>query len=181
MPNHCTNYLQVDGTAEDVKSFMDAVSVPTTHDEEYQICRTLLPLPEDAHKTIDGGTVSVFSDTGYDTALRLWGTKWGDYDVQLLESSNPLSANFFYLTAWSPMTEALVSISQMYPNLTFRQAYIEEGCGFCGGEVIQNGEIKIHCDISLSDYPVIDDEGTFDKYHEWYEEKIDAAQAAVGM
>jgi Ferredoxin-like domain in Api92-like protein len=187
MPNWCENYLQVDGDKLEVLSFVNAVSAPISGEpedgEEYRICRSLLPLPENAHKILDNG-IRAFTDIGYNTALAMWGTKWGDCDTTMLESSTPVSANFYYQTAWSPMTEALLSISAMFPKLKFRQAYIEEGNAFCGGEVVENGLVMVRTDVTLDDAPLYD-ENDENKYYEdhqnWRNEKLEAVQNVVGI
>lgn len=79
----------------------------------------------------------------YDWRLNNYGTKWGMYEVEYRGtcSGKVSSAEFYYMTAWSPATEYFLAVSQKFPTLTFYHEYADEGGWFVGAESIQDGEI----------------------------------------
>lgn len=81
----------------------------------------------------------------YDWAIRNWGTKWNAYDVTewgiVSQDKGELSASIYYETAWSPVTQLLLTVSRDYPTLEFYHEFADEGGSFLGSEVILNGQI----------------------------------------
>ena len=182
MPNWCSNDLYVSGPEKELKEFMNeltnTVDVPRTERTNViEICQTFLPLPDDAYKIeeiADGTTLSVFTDTGYDTACDLWGSKWGDCDTGMDVDSphydgDKSYANFQYQSAWGPITEGLLKISKLFPGLLFEERYSEAGMCFRGINLIRDGEIveQDYQDYSFGGYTgtsikreITDDEDT---------------------
>jgi hypothetical protein len=79
----------------------------------------------------------------YNWAIKNWGTKWGvydcsDFDVMTIPNSNNCEAiaTIFYLTAWCPATEFYLTVSAMFPKLTFKHEFAEEGGFFWDGKVL---------------------------------------------
>jgi hypothetical protein len=98
-------------------------------------------------------------DNWYDWAISNWGSKWGVYDetewnITEVEDDGLSSAGINYQTAWSPVTIAWEKISKNYPTLEFFHEFADEGGGFVGSQLIQNGEI-----IEDNDYEWDSDEG----------------------
>jgi hypothetical protein len=98
-------------------------------------------------------------DNWYDWAISNWGSKWGVYDetewnITEVEDDGLTSAGINYQTAWSPVTNAWERISKNYPTLEFFHEFADEGGGFVGNQLIQNGEI-----IEDNDYEWDSDEG----------------------
>lgn len=93
-------------------------------------------------------------DNWYDWQIANWGTKWDCYDHgEWNVKHDPMDeysvvAELFYMTAWSPATEALKHISSQFPDLTFKHEFADEGGGFIGYEIIQNGESIEQCDYN---------------------------------
>lgn len=81
----------------------------------------------------------------YNWAVNNWGTKWGAYDVTKWSvngiDSETSAATIYYETAWTPATALWLTVSKMYPTLTFFHEFADEGGGFLGNETIENGDI----------------------------------------
>jgi hypothetical protein len=60
-----------------------------------------------------------------------------------------------FTTAWSPIINGLVKVSEKYPLLDFTYTFYEGGMAFVGGVGIKNGELISEID---EEYP----SGTFD-------------------
>jgi len=88
----------------------------------------------------------------YHWNCRNWGTKWdvcasnGDeYSDTRMEITDDGSVMYHFNTAWSPVGEVLMKLSEQYPTLNFDYEYEEEqgwggSCTFLGGEDIACGE-----------------------------------------
>ena len=84
----------------------------------------------------------------YHWNCRNWGTKWdvcasnGDeYSDTRMEITDDGSVMYHFNTAWSPVGEVLMKLSEQYPTLNFDYEYEEETgwggtCTFLGGEDI---------------------------------------------
>jgi hypothetical protein len=96
-------------------------------------------------------------DNWYDWAIANYGSKWGVYDEgewNITEDGDITSAGINYQTAWSPVTNAWERISKNYPSLEFFHEFADEGGGFVGNQLIQNGDI-----VEDNDYEWDSDEG----------------------
>jgi len=96
-------------------------------------------------------------DNWYDWAIVNYGSKWGVYDEgewNITEDGDITSAGINYQTAWSPVTNAWERISKNYPSLEFFHEFADEGGGFVGNQLIQNGDI-----VEDNDYEWDSDEG----------------------
>ena len=90
--------------------------------------------------------LSFDSDHWYDWNVRNWGTKWDvcvneddKYPETELTDEGENFISYRFNTAWSPPTEAIVKLSEQYPNLVFTLSF-EEETGWGGEVVIENGE-----------------------------------------
>ena len=91
----------------------------------------------------------------YHWNCRNWGTKWdvcasnGDeYSDTRMEITDDGSVMYHFNTAWSPVGEVLIKLSEQYPTLEFDYEYEEEQgwggtCTFKGGEDIACDEWDI--------------------------------------
>jgi hypothetical protein len=84
----------------------------------------------------------------YGWCISNWGTKWGACDSELLcseeiklKGKESWEVEYRFNTAWSPPKEALLHISEMFPNLSFVLKYWEGGCCFKGVFKFENGEV----------------------------------------
>jgi len=104
----------------------------------------------------------------YHWNCRNWGTKWdvcasnGDqYSDTRMEITDDGSVMYHFNTAWSPIGEVLIKLSEQYPTLNFDYEYEEEqgwggSCTFLGGKDIACGEYDIP--MSHRDYKDRDQE-----------------------
>jgi hypothetical protein len=90
--------------------------------------------------------LSFDSDHWYDWNVRNWGTKWDvcvneddKYPETELTGESKDFISYRFNTAWSPPVEAIVKLSEQYPNLVFTLSF-EEETGWGGEVVIVNGE-----------------------------------------
>ena len=84
----------------------------------------------------------------YHWNCRNWGTKWdvavdnkAEYSNTEITVNDDGSVMYHFQTAWSPVGEVLMKLSEMYPTLEFDYEYEEEqgwggSCTFLGGEDI---------------------------------------------
>jgi len=117
----------------------------TDNGDEFEFSQPVLehffPLPADASRemtTNDGKTISVFTDTGYNTAISLWGTKWPDSNTRITEL--PTSLNWKFDSPWGPPVEGMEKLSALYPDLYFANAWEEEQ-GIFRGFVLRGGRL----------------------------------------
>ena len=102
----------------------------------------------------------------YHWNCRNWGTKWdvavdnkSDYSDTRMEITDDGSVMYHFNTAWSPVGEVLMKLSEQYPTLNFDYEYEEEqgwggSCTFLGGEDIACDEYDIpesHADYKERD------------------------------
>lgn len=75
----------------------------------------------------------------YRWCINNWGTKWGDFQTKVVKDRCKQTVIKFE-SAWSPPTEALLTISKMFPKLKFHLRAKEEDCkAWAYG--IQNGRM----------------------------------------
>ena len=166
MPNHCENTLTITGS--NVEEFIKAVTVlDEDGKEQIEILATQYPCPEElqeAHSTIDADPntepelyhlqqerIEKYGHKDwYHWCIENWGTKWGDYDNELLDDET-----IWFMSAWSPPIPGLEIVSQKWPELIFLLEYLEPGMAFCGSWSLQNGKtgIDVHQDIPLLSCP----------------------------
>ena len=194
MPNHVTNHLTVSGPKDDLLAFHNAINFG--EGESNGIIRAFIPFPEElTGKSItnnDGEVVGVaFTDEGYAWCLNNWGTKWGDYDTKVswgpVDTLNLIPGNeanpdetewcvvYRYDTAWSPANQAILTISSMFPNLTFVTTWTEEGYQSAGAFIAHNGLSAVeYSDYNEHpDYPDWDDVDAVDTFHDAWCQYVD--------
>jgi len=169
MPNHCSNSLTVSGPREEVSDFIKRVTCAPTESNArtgYAILDNLYPIPQELKDTVSGflgdgdeqkaleekqkANIAKYGHKDwYDWAYAKWGTKWGDYETDLVNESDK-EAQFHFDSAWGPPVPGIVHVSGMFPNLKFLLSYEEGGMCFLGAVGIHNGEIVVECE---GDYP----------------------------
>lgn len=138
MPNHCFNQLEVTGPKEQLFEFYERITAANDG-----IIRPFIPFPEELNgKEItdkDNKVVGrAFSDDGYSWCMENWGTKWADYDTEVvdepfsIEGTDEWRVNFTFDSAWCPPEAAIQTIGGMFPNLYFKNYYEEFGMGYMG-------------------------------------------------
>lgn len=197
MPNHVDNRLTVTGDVAELKKFISA----TYEGNENYDFNKLVPLDPRASKEVRwekaDGTEQVFTAfadkekdgfDGYNEACRMWGSKWGAYDIQaggawyeVLDKEEYHDVTFTYNSAWSPAGELMRRISEQFPTLSFGTWFTEEGMGFAGWELYKNGELISEASHDLSGVPSCDydDEDSIDKYDQAMEEVWGELESAL--
>lgn len=75
----------------------------------------------------------------YDWSIKNWGTKWNACRTQIPDTE---TAEVYFDTAWSPVPQILLALTERYPDCIFEYEYAEEQPGnFAGYCVFQAGEI----------------------------------------
>lgn len=158
MPNHCETDLYIRGPQEKIDEFaawLDEI-------EGQEICRAVLPYP-DPYKTMDeearafsffnreeqdpekrkaaeeayvakyGHNKDGYNAGGYEWCCRMWGTKWGTYEIDFTPQTKR-GALLSFQSAWSPPSDAVFeALSRKFPELTFEAEWFEGGAAYCGG------------------------------------------------
>ena len=81
-----------------------------------------------------------YNSGGYGWCIENWGTKWGFYDVELIEDSKD-ELLYTFNTAWSPALPVIEKMGEMFPSLKFELRYFEGGSCFNGLYRVENGEV----------------------------------------
>lgn len=150
MPNWCGNQLQVRGPSEVVTQMVAAVAAPDT---AFSL-EAIAPFPKtdeeiDAIYQTNARThpalAALFSaDKHTWVAQHLWGTKWDTDTVDsptVFEYAHGLTqVSYRFMTANSPCTAAVCTLSGQYPDLVFLLTYEEPGNGVYGAEVYIAGK-----------------------------------------
>lgn len=151
MPNLCTNSLSLDGPAADIAAFVTAV-----HGQE-SITNALLPVPADQ------------AENWYEWSIANYGTKWGDYDTELV-FHNDTAASYRFSTAWSPLAEGIRQISSQFPTITFTLVFDEPGDELMGGYLIADGKILNVVSVASEDWPELKvDVNGEELFDEWFQ------------
>jgi len=175
MPNWCMNILTVYGPKDSV----DAMSRQMKRASEFA----------------DAGLLSTFVIPAYDEGktnwysahLEMWGTKWdvpyaevnGDLEPLVVDEDSSLCLRFD--TAWSPPTNWLMYLTELYPELFFELRFQEDGMQFAGVMVGAKGvsavqDFDIDYDLDVDSVPGDD---KWEAYEWWIEEQMMAATAAA--
>lgn len=132
MPNYCENTLHIEGTEEEMNTFIkENAGQDETGESVSFTFSASMPIPE------------AEENNWYEWSVENWGTKWdaeiySEWDCEL--GIYQISFN----TAWCPPIEYIENVSKLYPNLTFSLYYVEHGEQFCGEVVAHNGLININ-------------------------------------
>lgn len=77
-----------------------------------------------------------------------WGTKWGAYDQVVDVDSREVRFD----SAWASPSDAVLSISESFPNVKFVLAFSEGGASYYGTETYVDGAEKIECSVMNTDF-----------------------------
>lgn len=166
MPNHCMNMLWVHygyDNAEALRAHFRAAMGLNRPNPQFDF-DAIIPYP-DPYKTMDdemracgsffdaspaakakrelykhkwGHTNDGFNSGGYEWCRANWGTKWGAYDVKLVEYGR--MDLVLFQTAWSPPTPVIKAAAAKFPAVRFELHYAEMGCSFSGTLVVGSNE-----------------------------------------
>ena len=164
MPNWCYNTFTIKGSENDIKQFVDAITVPDTEDVQQGYKRSpydftrLHPCPEELKITAILATtddekaqeLNILYEANrqkygyahwYDWAWANWSTKWRPdiQDFAVSYDGDNSTIEGAYETAWSPCDNLWVHISAKFPNLRILTSYDEESNAFLGASAFTNG------------------------------------------
>lgn len=182
MPNWCNNETEVLGSVEDITEILRLAQTTQYEldavDGELKVFETpfslngLVPMPShllntkttlgkndgEFAKAIAGDKTYEYSDW-YHWRLANWGTKWDlNPDSMCLSpmivNDDNASFTISYDTAWSPICDFWLKVSEMFPNVRIDNRYFEEGCNFIGQAIFEGGEaLADECgEITAEDY-----------------------------
>ena len=125
MPNWVMHHAEFYGKEDKIREIAQAI------DDHGGFLSHIIPLPPEATETIiinDGTPLGVFAEGGYEMALDLWGSKWGDCDTRYEMTDLPggnacLSAKFN--SAWGPIDVGLQRLCARL-NVAVTDFYWEE-------------------------------------------------------
>lgn len=128
MPNWCNNTITLKGNEGDIEKFFE--ELPSKHcaaEEEFSF-NAYLPIPEGM-------------ENSYDWCMDHWGVKWDTSDACIVDGKW-----IHFNTAWGPPLLFVKELSALYPGLEFTIDYEEEGAGFEGTFICEDGNvIKDEC------------------------------------
>jgi hypothetical protein len=151
MPNWCYNNLDVTGEKEEVKRFREfAKAKDPRYDkrgkgEENELSfHSFIPYPDKyllqdiKCRTIKTNCKDGYNQGGYEWCANSWGTKWNAGSVYIEELEEGIRYSFD--TAWAPPIPVVIKMGEMFPELKFKLSFSEEGMGFEGDLIVENGE-----------------------------------------
>ena len=97
-------------------------------------------------KACGGPLKDGYNTGGYEWCNEHWGTKWGLYDVTLVED-HPEDGRLAYTfrSAWAPPVPVIKAMALRYPELTFHLVFYECGAGY-------QGSLKVRGEAVLEDW-----------------------------
>lgn len=172
MPNWCYNTLRVEGDTKTLDKFIKANmgydaqfrgphDSPAEMTEKYFCFNALYPVPDkilavgfdgsyrfDTHS--DNKNAIEFGRAlpdGYNWCSKMWGTKWDIYWDRISEETigfkeGDTEITIQFSTAWAPPIPWLKKVAKMFSNLSFSLQFEEEGTGWFGKWVCENGKIS---------------------------------------
>lgn len=145
MPNWVKNNLRIKSNGEKVLEILEMLKDEgdnMTFEKVVPTPEELLtePSPQRDDKKAKKFKEKYGADDWYDWRCRNWGCKWDASESGFYEQDGYSMVSFE--TPWSPPDEFIKSLSRMFPSVTFEMQYAEEGIGYIGYIVVENGEVK---------------------------------------
>ena len=187
MPNWCYNNLTISGDAGEIAKFNawlggEPLTLQKIKPMPSELEDTTSPTPPDQAEKAKELFAKYGAEDWYAWHVQNWGTKW-DVDAEFDDASSTDDCLIFnFDSAWSPPTNAIIELSNLFPNLTITLRYREDGCLFAGILRVGNGE---HDDIYVDGSKDKEQYRTFiiDEYgddpFEWEEEQEEEAAEAT--
>ena len=144
MPNHIYTTATIFGPTDALTTIHDLA------EKGESVLAHFLPLPAEASETRtstlpDGTTTtySVFAEGGYAMALDLWGSKWADYETEVVcddRTNTDPCLTLRFQSAWSPVVEGYVKLSTML-GITAILGYEDECRNYLGATAVADGKV----------------------------------------
>ena len=149
MPNHVKSNLIFKGSAEDIQRLRSMMETPDNYFDFNAVARMPEELYERCPHHKDERTTELKSKYGYDNwydwAYAHWGTKWNQYGEQWYDECDRWAREneVNIVTAWCFPREVLITLSQIFPEITISYVYADEDAGYnVGRGEIRNGEVE---------------------------------------
>lgn len=155
MPNHVYATIEICGTEKEIIEIKEKIKGVTEDGTDLPFdCNKIVPQPKDPNFD------------WYKWCIDNWGTKWGAYaqpknkEIEILEpnsnslkfikgSDSPLRIiRYPFQTAWSPLDPVIEKLSEMYPDVMIKYAYLDEGEGFAFYDYYKAGEKLAEVDMT---------------------------------
>lgn len=186
MPNHIYTTATIFGPTDALTTIHDLA------DNGKSVLAHFLPLPADAceertYTQQDGTTFtsSVFAPGGYEMAVDLWGSKWADYEVEVLnddrQDAKP-SITLRFQSAWSPVVEGYTKLSTML-GITAVLTYEDECHNYLGATGIKDGRViseEYYDGSKVDEHPLfaeVPEQPSDWNSDEWYQWNSDYSEA----
>jgi hypothetical protein len=190
MPNWVSTTGSVTGSKEEIVKFLNGIT-------DNKILESYVPCPSELRETMSGFTndeeamaelkkkqeaniAKYGHQDWYEWQYSVWGTKWGDSETHFEPMSElpngEYEVQFYFSTAWGPADKGFLTVSSMFPTLTFLFDYDEEAGFFAGLQVMKNGETIFEGMFEPCKYEGefdYDDYESIDKYEAWKSEQSD--------
>ncbi len=161
MPNWVFNSLVIEGEASKIAevkaqlaqpfeekhyNFIDGTHKTEIRNEPLSFWNIIKPTDLEAYYDAKDKP-QTSEDHWYNWNIRNWGVKWDASDVYFVEESEePTSLCYNFSTPWGVPNEAMLTLSEQYPTLTFELEFEEEQ-GWGGTIVYTNG-----CEETTEEY-----------------------------
>lgn len=126
MPNWVDNTLRISGAKSDLEKVR--AQLENGLDEGNFLWNIIHPREEEMadYKSVIGWNGKSIDDpTGwYEWNRSHWGTKWDVEDISVVQDEEGVC--YYFNTAWSPPTVAMVTLSEQFPEIELSLRFIEE-------------------------------------------------------
>ncbi len=164
MPNHVISTVEILGDENTIKKLKETVREVVGQEVFPLSFNRIIPMPTNIFRGNVGEKERQEhgANNWYDWRVENWGTKWNAYnqpeenDIEILESrnnsrdfiankgsikNNLVIIRYSFSTAWSPVSKVMEKLSEMFPEVKIKYAFIEEGYSFGGYEYFQDGTL----------------------------------------
>jgi hypothetical protein len=140
MPNWVENYMEIKGAENTIKEVRARLESGLKDDEFlWGIVHPKDEELEDYNANIGSGGKPMLDPTGwYGWNMEHWGTKWDASEIIVEVSEDDSCVGYSFNTAWSPPINAMISLSQQYPDIEISLRFLEEQ-GWGGISVYKGG------------------------------------------
>lgn len=145
MPNYIKNNLRIKANGEKVLEILEMIKDENGNMTFEKIAPTPKELEIEPSPQRDKEKAKKFkekygADDWYNWRCKNWGCKWDAGESGFYEEDGYSMVSF--TTPWSPPKEFLEKLSKMFPNVTFALQFAEEGDGYVGQMVAEEGAIQ---------------------------------------
>lgn len=148
MPNWCSNDIHIEGSKEAVDKLVAFVGRPITKkydDGDVFYEKPIFSFENIKASTHDMNSSALFPSSGpedwYHNNINSWGTKWDVAGKDMGFNHGKGFVDYSFDTAWSPPSEVISKLAEIFPEVTIKHTFYEGGCDFWGIETYEGGEL----------------------------------------